>query len=70
MKYWETIANRLMKAGWSLGWISAVDSEGTSHQSKNCSTTAGKPPMSRQWIADRLTMGSPSYVSNLLATVD
>jgi hypothetical protein len=28
MKYWETIANRLMKAGWSLGYVSAVDSEG------------------------------------------
>ena len=28
MKYWETIANRLMKAGWSLGWVSAIDSEG------------------------------------------
>ena len=23
MKYWETIANRLMKAGWSLSWLSA-----------------------------------------------
>jgi hypothetical protein len=28
VKYWETIANRLMKAGWSLGWVSAVDSQG------------------------------------------
>ena len=28
MKYWEIIADRLSKAGWSLGWISAVDSEG------------------------------------------
>jgi hypothetical protein len=28
MKYWEIIANRLSKAGWSLGWVSAVDSEG------------------------------------------
>jgi hypothetical protein len=28
VKYWETIANRLMKAGWSLGWVSVVDSEG------------------------------------------
>jgi hypothetical protein len=27
-------------------------------------------PMSRQWIADRLRMGSPSYVSNLLTSVD
>ena len=27
-------------------------------------------PMNRQWIADRLSMGSASYVSNLLASVD
>ena len=28
MKYWEVIADNLSKAGWSLGWVSAVDSEG------------------------------------------
>ena len=28
MKYWEIIADRLRKAGWSLGWVSAIDSEG------------------------------------------
>ena len=28
MKYWEIIANRLSKAGWSLGWVSADDSQG------------------------------------------
>jgi hypothetical protein len=27
VKYWEVIASRFMKAGWSLGWVSAVDSE-------------------------------------------
>jgi hypothetical protein len=26
MKYWEIIADKLSKAGWSLGWVSAVDS--------------------------------------------
>jgi hypothetical protein len=25
---WEIIADKLSKAGWSLGWVSAVDSEG------------------------------------------
>jgi hypothetical protein len=24
----EIVANRLMKAGWNLGWVSAIDSEG------------------------------------------
>jgi hypothetical protein len=28
VKYWEIIADRLSKAGWSLGWVSAVDSQG------------------------------------------
>jgi hypothetical protein len=28
VRYWEIIADRLSKAGWSLGWVSAVDSEG------------------------------------------
>ena len=28
MKEWEFIADRLSKAGWSLGWVSAIDSEG------------------------------------------
>jgi hypothetical protein len=28
VKYWEIIADNLSKAGWSLGWISAVDSCG------------------------------------------
>jgi hypothetical protein len=27
-------------------------------------------PISRQWIADRLRMGSASYISNLLGSVD
>jgi len=28
MKYWEIIADNLSKAGWSLGWVTAVDSQG------------------------------------------
>jgi hypothetical protein len=28
MKYWEIIADRLSNAGWSLGWVSALDTEG------------------------------------------
>ena len=28
MKYWKIIADRLSKAGWSLSWVSAVDSQG------------------------------------------
>ena len=28
MKYWEIIADNLNKAGWSLGWVSALDLEG------------------------------------------
>jgi hypothetical protein len=28
MKSWEIIADNLKKRGWSLGWVSAIDSEG------------------------------------------
>ncbi len=28
MKDWEIIADNLSKAGWSLGWVSALDLEG------------------------------------------
>ena len=28
VKYWEISADNLSKAGWSWGWVSAVDSEG------------------------------------------
>ena len=28
MKYWETIANNLKKAGWGWGCVSALDREG------------------------------------------
>jgi hypothetical protein len=28
VKYWELVADKLSKAGWSLGWVSALDSEG------------------------------------------
>ena len=28
MKYWELIADNLSKAGWSQGWVSAIDSNG------------------------------------------
>jgi hypothetical protein len=27
VKYWEIIADNLSKAGWSLGWVAALDSE-------------------------------------------
>jgi len=28
VKHWEIIADNLHDAGWSLGWVSAIDSEG------------------------------------------
>ena len=28
MKFWETIADKLSKAGWSWGCVSAIDSKG------------------------------------------
>ena len=28
MKYWEIIANKIIKAGCSVGWVSALDDNG------------------------------------------
>jgi hypothetical protein len=28
MKYWKIVADNLNKAGWSLGWVSALDAQG------------------------------------------
>jgi hypothetical protein len=28
MQSWKIIADKLSRAGWSLGWVSAIDSEG------------------------------------------
>jgi hypothetical protein len=28
MKYWEIIANKIIKAGFSVGWVSALDDYG------------------------------------------
>jgi hypothetical protein len=28
MKYWEIIVNKIIKAGFSVGWVSAVDNGG------------------------------------------
>jgi hypothetical protein len=28
VKYWEIIADRLSNAGWSSGWVSALDHDG------------------------------------------
>ena len=39
-------------------------------QGGNCAAVATQTPMTRQWIAERSRMGSASYVSNLLQSVD
>jgi outer membrane protein assembly factor BamB len=28
MKYWEIIVNKIIKAGFSVGWVSAFDDDG------------------------------------------
>jgi hypothetical protein len=46
-KYWEMIANRLMKAGWSWGCVSTVDSHGrTTFSSKEDSIPLPCPLLS------------------------
>jgi hypothetical protein len=47
MKYWEIIADNLKKAGWSLGWVSAVDSNGRTIF--RCAGSTVKSNNSRWW---------------------
>ena len=42
MKYRETIANNLSKAGWSLGWVPAVNREGQTIWIANAHRDDGK----------------------------
>jgi hypothetical protein len=42
VKYWEILADRLSKAGWSLGWVTAVDSNGRTIRSADGHRGEGK----------------------------
>jgi len=42
VKYWELVADKLSKAAWSLGWVSAVDSEGRTLSIVNAHRDNGK----------------------------
>ncbi len=44
MKYWEIFADNLSKAGWSWGYVSAVDSEGAREVSGRAETHARSKP--------------------------
>lgn len=48
----------------------AIQSKGHGSKVEIARRLRAQTPMSRQWIADRLRMGSASYVSNLLNSVD
>ena len=42
MKYWEIIADNLSKAGWSLGWVATLDSEGRTNWIVDAHRSDGK----------------------------
>jgi len=42
VKYWEIIADNLNKAGWSLGYVSAVDSQGRTIWNADARSDDGK----------------------------
>lgn len=48
----------------------AVQAKGHPLKVKIARQLRSETPMSRQWIAKRLRMGSASYVSSLLGSVD
>jgi len=55
MQYWEIIADNLKKAGWSLGWVSVVDSQGRMPRSHHSS--------------QEFSNGTPFWLSKRLAEV-
>ena len=68
MKYWERVADNLKKSGWSLGWVSAVDSEGRTIWIADAHRDDGKRFVVR--ADEKLTaFGSPPVArsSNLLS---
>jgi len=56
MKNWEIIADNLSKAGWTLGYISAVDSEGRTIWIADC--------ISRHYKSWNLSNEMPRWLSN------
>jgi hypothetical protein len=42
VKYWEIIADNLKKRGWSLGWVSAIDSNAATDDLRGCHSSAGR----------------------------
>jgi hypothetical protein len=42
MKYWESVTDNLSKAGWSLGWVSAIGSNGETRWIVNAHRDDGK----------------------------
>ena len=63
------VLEALAKARWSEIDL-AIQPKGHRLKIKIAQQLRTQTPMPRHWIADRLRMGSPSYVSNLLASVE
>jgi hypothetical protein len=63
------VREALAKARWSEVDL-ATRPKGHYVKVKIAQQLMSQTPMSRQWIANRLRMGSASYISNLLASAD
>jgi len=54
VKYWEAIADNLKKPGWSLGYVSAIDSNGRTIWIVDAHRNDGKQNDSRRPLPRRL----------------
>jgi hypothetical protein len=63
------VREALVKARWREVDL-ATQPKGHHIKVKIAQQLGAQTPMSRQWVADRLRMGSASYVSNLITSVD
>ena len=68
MKYWEIIADKLSKAGWSFGWVSAVDSEGRTiwivDAHRDTISAGNSRTESPFWLSKRLAEGGITIRKN------
>ena len=67
VKFSEIIADNLKKAGWSLGWVSAVDSERRTIWITDAHRDDGKQSIARAdetFLCRRVRIGSPRNLGN------
>jgi len=67
VKNWEIIADNVKKAGWSLGWVSAVDSEGAKDLDCWCTSTESGEIICECFLGINKSFGNIGPILSLFA---